>query len=138
MSKKIAPSNPDQVKTYLNTVNHPLKNVLMVLREVILSIDPEIQEQIKWNSVSMYYAGEMKEFDPKLYLRDIVVFNIHKNDQVLLVFPTGARIKDKTGILQGNFSDGRKTISIKSLEEFDKYKDSLQIVIKEWLNTTEK
>jgi len=66
-------------------LNHPLKNVVQALRKIVLSVDEEIAEQIKWNSPSFYYTGAMKPFDPKEYKRDIVVFNLHKNDCVLLV-----------------------------------------------------
>lgn len=37
--------------------------------------------------------------------RDIVVFNLHKKDQVLLIFPTGAKIKDQSGLLEGEFTE---------------------------------
>jgi hypothetical protein len=108
------------------------------LRKVILAADKEIDEQIKWNSLSFFYTGEMKPFDPKEYKRDIVVLNLHKKDLVLLVFPTGERIKDKTSLLEGKFTDGRKTAKFTDLSDIKKRKDDLQGVLRQWLQTVEK
>lgn len=66
-----------------------------MLREIILSTDAEISEQIKWNNPAFYYNGEMKVFNPKEHKRDIVVFNLHKN-RIMLVFPSGAKVTDQS------------------------------------------
>ena len=80
-------------------------------RQVILSADKEIGEQIKWNSPGFYYTGAMKEFNAKEYKRDIVVMNLHKG-RVLLIFPTGDKIEDKSGLLEGDFKGGRRMVTI--------------------------
>jgi len=126
------------VADYLNQLDHPLKNVVEALRKIMLATHNEIDEQIKWNSLSFYYTGEMKPFDPKEYKRDIVVFNVHKKDQVLLVFPTGARIPDKTGLLEGKFTDGRKIAKFTSLDEVKSKKDDLKSVVQQWVHTIDK
>ena len=58
----------------------------------------------------------MKEFDPKEYRRDIIVFNLHKN-RIMLVFPSGAKLQDKSGFLTGDFPDGRRIVIFKDLNE---------------------
>lgn len=126
------------VADYLNQLDHPLKSVVEELRTILLSADKEIDEQIKWNSLSFYYTGEMKPFDPKEYKRDIVVVNLHKKDLVLLVFPTGARIPDKTGLLEGKFTDGRKTATFTTLDEVKSREHDLKSVAKLWLQTVER
>jgi len=115
-----------------------MEEIIEELRKIILSTDKEISEQVKWNSPAFYYTGDMKPFDPKEYKRDIVVFNLRKPEYVLLVFPTGARIKDDSGLLEGKYPDGRKTIKFASVEEVKKRKKDLQAVIKYWLATVEK
>jgi len=138
MAKKPKLSDEEQVLAYFEVLNHPLKNVVQALRKVVLSTDEEIAEQIKWNSPSFYYAGEMKPFDPKEYKRDIVVFNLHKNDCVLLVFPTGATINDTSGFLEGKFTDARKIAKFRTLEEVNSKEVALKKVIKTWLNQIDK
>ncbi len=61
-----------------------------------------------------------------------------KPDYVLLVFPTGATIPDSTGLLEGNFPDGRKVIKVASPEEVKKKEKDLQAVIAEWLKIAKK
>lgn len=119
---------------YLKNLEHPLKKVLQALRKVVMATDREIGEQVKWNSLSFYFTGEMKPFDPKEYKRDILVCNLHKKDHILLVFPTGASISDKTGLLEGNFPDTRKVAKISSLDEVKKKEKHLQQVLKTWLS----
>lgn len=63
-----------------------------------------------------------------------MVFNLHKKDFVLLVFPAGAIVDDKTGLLEGEFTDGRKTTKFSSLNEVKNKEKDLQTVIKEWLD----
>lgn len=120
------------------TESHPLSIVIETLRQLILSTDKEIGEQIKWNSPAFYYTGDMKPFNPKEYKRDIVVFNLHKKDFVLLVFPTGATINDITGLLEGNYKDGRKIIKFATIEAVEQKTEDLQWIIREWLKNVEK
>ncbi len=138
MTKKIKPTDEEQVLDYWLKLDHPLKPVVEALRKIILASHSEIGEQIKWNSPSFYYKGEMKPFDPKEYKRDIVVFNLHKKDRVLLVFPTGAKINDRTGLLEGKFPDGRKTTTFSSLDEVKSRENDLRAVILEWIRLADK
>jgi uncharacterized protein YdeI (YjbR/CyaY-like superfamily) len=128
----------ESVEKYLNLLEHPLKKVVEALREIVLETDKEIGEQIKWNSLAFYYTGKMKPFDPREYKRDIVVFNLGKKDFVLLVFPTGVIINDKTGILEGKFKDTRKIVKFTSLDEVKSKKKDLQDVIKDWLKLVDR
>ena len=138
MTKTIKPSPEKQVIEYFKKLEHPLANVVQALRKTVLSADNEIGEQIKWNSPSFYYTGEMKAFDPKEYKRDIVVFNLHKKEYVLLVFPTGAIVEDTSGLLEGKFPDGRKTAKFSTLNEVKTKENDLKDVIKKWLNKVDK
>lgn len=106
------------------------------LRNCVLTIDPEIHEQIKWNSPSFFYAGEMKDFDPKEYKRDLLVLNLHRG-KFLLVFPTGAKVDDS--ILKGkNYPDGRKIVTIEDLGGLKKIETSVKAGILDWLSRIEK
>lgn len=126
-------NNPIAVTEYIAGLNPSFGELIQAIREIILATDNRIGEQIKWNSPSFFYIGEMEAFDPKEYKRDLVVINVRK-EQALLVFPTGANIKDTSGILEGNYSDGRRMITIKSFEELHTKTDSLKTVIQLWLN----
>src|SRR5579863_6424152 len=99
-AKSTKPSEPDKVDAYIKKLKHPLVAVVKALRRIILSVDGEIGDEIKWNAPTFFYAGEMGPFNPKEYKRYIVVFNLYKKDCIRLVFPSGSRVKDKSGLLE--------------------------------------
>ncbi|MEO8404445.1 MAG: DUF1801 domain-containing protein [Chitinophagaceae bacterium] len=130
-------SDTDLVTAHIKKHAAPLGKLVEAIRQIILSTDKEIGEQIKWNSPAFYYTGEMKPFDPKEYKRDIIVMNLHKG-YPLLIFPTGATIKDTTGILEGDFKDGRRMVTIKDMNDVKAKEKALKTVIKHWLKLVDK
>jgi len=131
-------SDSDQVTQYITTSTHPLADVMQALRNVILSTDAGISEQIKWNSPAFYYNGAMADFDAKEYKRDIVVFNLRKTNQILLIFPTGATIIDTSGLLEGKYSDGRRIVTVTDMDDLASKKENLQNVLRQWLAQVKK
>lgn len=134
-----APKLPDaeQVTAHIQKLDPAVREIVEALRRIILATDKQIGEQIKWNNPSFYYTGEMKPFDPKEYKRDIVVFNLHKG-RIMLVFPSGAKVKDTSGLLEGDYNDGRRIAILKDMEDVIAKKKALQHVIKEWLKLVDK
>jgi hypothetical protein len=131
-------SDADQVKEYLSKLDHPLSPVVQALRKIVLETNEEIGEQIKWNSLSFFYKGEMKPFDPKEYKRDILVLNLHKKEFVLLVFPTGATINDTSGFLEGDYADGRRLAKVFDLQDVNEKSEMLKSVVENWLKLVDK
>ena len=132
------PTPTEQVTSHIAKMGTETAQTMQAIREAILETDNEIGEHIKWNSPAFYYTGEMKEFDAKEYKRDLVVYNLRKNGDVMLVFPTGATINDTTGILEGNYTDGRRMVTIKNKADLEGKKQALQTVIKQWLSLIDK
>ena len=137
MAKSTKLTDQDQVTEHINKLDPEIRKVIELIRQIILSTDKEIGERIKWNNPSFYYTGEMQPFDPKEYKREMVVFNLFKN-RIMLVFPSGAKINDTTGLLEGDFKDGRRLIVFKDMEDVISKKEALQSVIKVWLSLVEK
>lgn len=138
MAKAPKKSDQEQVSELIEKMDQPWKETVEFLRRTILDISFEISEQVKWNSPSFYYNGEMQPFDPKEYKRDLVVLNLHRNNHILMVFPTGAKITDSTGVLEGSYTDGRRMVKITSLEEAKTKAPHLETIIKAWLELVEK
>ena len=132
------PSEPGKVDAYMQGLTHPLASVVEALRKIILSTDREIGEEIKWNAPTFFYAGEMKPSNPKEYKRYLVVFNLYRKDCIRLVFPTGARVNDKSGFLEGDYADGRRLALFQNMEDVMSRKTPLQSIIRKWLETLEK
>lgn len=137
MAKSKDIHDPQTVSAFISKLEPALAGLIEDIRQIVLSADREIGEQIKWNSPSFFYTGEMKSFNPKEYKRDILVLNIRKG-YALLVFPTGAVIKDTTGLLEGVYADGRRMITFKTLEQIKERAKDLQRVIRLWLQQVDK
>jgi hypothetical protein len=136
MAKQLPQSNAELVTGYIQNLDAPVAGIVEAIRQIILSTDPEIGEEIKWNAPSFLYTGEMKPFNPKEYKRHIIVMNLHK--RILLVFPSGAKVNDTSGLLEGDYADGRRLIYIKSMDDLKSKEAGIRKVIKDWLALVEK
>ncbi|MEP7372094.1 MAG: DUF1801 domain-containing protein [Chitinophagaceae bacterium] len=134
-SKKL--SDEEQVTSHIAKLDPELGKIIEALRKIILNTDKEVGERIKWNNPGFYYTGEIKPFDPKEYKREIVVFNLYKG-RIMLVFPSGAKVKDTSGLLEGDYKDGRRIIIFKDMKDVKTKEKALQKVIKEWLKLVDK
>lgn len=137
-TKPIVLADSAGVAAYMQKLDHPLKDVLEALRKVILSVDSEIGEQIKWNAPSFLYIGEMKPFNPKEYKRYLIVSNVYQKDCIRLVFPSGAKINDTTGLLTGDYADGRRLAFFYNMEEVVAKEEALRNAVKTWLTLLDK
>lgn len=132
------PSEPEEVDAYMQGLKHPLADVVEALRRIILSTDREIGEEVKWNAPTFLYTGEMKPCNPKEYKRYLVVFNLYRKDYIRLVFPSGARVSDNSGFLEGDYADGRRLALFFNMGDVRSKQASLQAVIRKWLKTVNK
>ena len=130
-------SDKEQVTEHIKKLEPALAEIIETLRQIILSTDPEIAERIKWNNPSFYYSGEMKEFDPKEYKRDLIVMNLFKG-RIMLVFPSGAKVDDKSGFLEGDYKDGRRILVFKDLNHVKEKQEELQNIIRNWLKLVDR
>ena len=132
MAKSVKLTDSEEVTQHIQKLDVTIRDTIETLRQIVLSTDKEISERIKWNNPSFYYSGEMKPFDPKEYKREIIVFNLFKN-RIMLVFPSGAKINDSSGLLTGNYADGRRIVVFKDIDDVRAKEANLRHVIKEWL-----
>ncbi len=130
-------TDSEQVTAHIKKLEPVLQKTIETIRQSILSVDKEIAERIKWNNPSFYYCGEMKEFAPKEYKRDMIVMNIFKG-RIMLVFPSGAKVNDSAGLLEGDYKDGRRIMIFKDLGDFKTKEKQLKKIIKDWLKLIDK
>ena len=131
-------SETDKVNAYMQNLQHPLVDVVKALRQIILSTDKEIGEEVKWNAPAFFYTGVMKPFNPKEYKRYMVVFNLFKKDCIRLVFLSGAKVNDPTGLLEGDYTDGRRLSIFYSMDDVKLKEKAMKKVIKNWLKILDK
>ena len=124
-------SESQKVNEFMENLKYPLIDLTQYLRNFILGIDNKIGEGIYWNAPTFYYTGEMKLFNPKEYKRYIVGFNFYKQDEIRLVFLKGADAIDPTGLLQGDYKDGRRIASFTSLNDLKTKENALKNIIEQ-------
>ena len=136
MAKAPKVTGTEAVSAYIAQLDDTVGPVVEKLRQIILSTDPEIAEEIKWNAPSFYYTGEMKPFNPKEYKQYIIVMNLHK--RILMVFPSGAKIDNANGLLSGDYADGRRLLQVTGMDEVLQKEQALRGAIKDWISKVEK
>lgn len=127
-------SEPEKVDEFMQHLTYPLKEVLQYLREFILQTDPKIGEGIFYNAPVFFYTGTMKPFNPKDYKRYIVGSNLYRKDTLRIIFLRGASVKDPTNILEGDYKDGRRLLSFKSIDDVKGKEEALRNIIKELID----
>lgn len=137
MAKSEKLTDAQQVTAHIEKLDPEIGEIIQNLREIILNTDKDIGERIKWNNPSFYYTGAMQPFDPKEYKRDIIVLNLFKN-RIMMVFPSGAKVNDKSGLLEGDYKDGRRTAVFKDLADVKLKAEALRSVLKTWLTLIDK
>jgi uncharacterized protein YdhG (YjbR/CyaY superfamily) len=85
-----------QVDEFMNTLEHPLKVEVNMLREIIKSVNKDITEQIKWKAPSFSYQGQY-----------LVTFNLRPMEHIHLVFHNPLISKVQSPLLEGNYKDRR-------------------------------
>lgn len=130
------PTGTQEVLRFLHNSQHPLKTVMTLLRDLILSSQKGITEHIKWNGPSFCYAGD-----------DRITFNLHREDHILVVFHCGSKAKgketrgapplfeDSTGLLEW-LSDQRAVSRFCREEEVTTNKNKIKKLVKDWLKAT--
>jgi hypothetical protein len=75
--KSIKPTDSEQVTAYIQNLEPNFATTIQALRDIILSTDADIAEEIKWNAPTFFYAGEMLPSPPKEHKKYIIVTNFH-------------------------------------------------------------
>lgn len=119
------------VTIFINTLNHPLTKEINLLREIILSCDKGLSENIKWNGPNYVFAGE-----------DRVTMKINPPKNIQLILHRGAKkleqpkdklIQDDSGLLLWKEND-RAIITFKTASEIQANTTALKKIIKAWIN----
>ena len=133
MAKTSPVSDAASVDAHIARLPKNQVTLVQAIRKVILSSSKQIGEHIKWNAPAFFYLGEIENFDAKKYDRDIIVMNLRQKDHVLLIFPTGERVKDISPILEGDYIDGRRMVKVLDASDLKAKEMDLKKVITAWV-----
>lgn len=121
-----------EVEQYLAELEHPLKDGVLRLREVILSSDLPITEHVKWNAPSFCLDGE-----------DRVTFRLRPRDQLQLILHRGAAVRADTADFRFEDPDGlltwlapdRAVITFADLEHVAELDEAVGALVERWVQS---
>lgn len=133
MSKQKSNLN-NEVSLFLDELNHPFRSEIDYLRNCILSAQPVLNENIKWNGPN-YSIGE----------EDRVTMRVQPlKKQAQLIFHRGAKkqVQPESKLLSTNSKllvwkeNDRAVVTFKSMLEIENSKDELTQIVKDWIKAT--
>lgn len=122
-----------EVTAFLDSLEHPLRDEIESLREIIMNTKYELTEGIKWNGPNYSINGE-----------DRITIKINPPKQLQVIFHRGAKVKEppeerlldnKYDILIWKEND-RAIASFKNLGEIQKNSQMMREIAEKWIETT--
>ncbi len=116
---KPAANQAQQVNEFMDTLDHPFKTEVQMVREIIKNVNKDITEQIKWNAPSFSYNGE-----------SLVTFNLWEKERIHLVFHNPMISQVKSKLLEGDY-EHRRMAYFEDKQDLDAKKATLEKVLKD-------
>lgn len=110
-------ANPD-VDAWFAEKQPPLAEEMLRVREIVLGVDPRIEETIKWSTPTFMYKGNIASFNPAKKL-------------ISLLFHRGAEIPGNHSRLDGE-GDTARVMRFSNLAEVEAGRTDLEAVIRAW------
>lgn len=111
--------NPE-VEAWLESYDNPQKDLLLAVRDLMLSADDRVTEVIKWQAPTFVYKGNIASFYPKT------------KSHVALMFHTGAALPDPTGLLEGEGATSR-VARFADADDLAEKAEALQEIVRRWV-----
>ena len=123
----------EEVTNFLDEQNHPLRDEIEQLREIVINAKEGLTENIKWNGPNYCFNEQ-----------DRITMRIHPPKQIQLIFHRGAKKQEqpKDRIIQSNSKillwkeNDRAIISFKNMSEIKNGKTDLISIVNEWIINT--
>jgi hypothetical protein len=124
INQALTPLHNDRsaVEAYFREIDHPFKAEMEAVRAIILGVSDKISERIKWNAPSFFYKEDLGAFNPRAT----------EYAHLILLFPGGAGMDDKSTLLEGNHKD-RREAKFHSLDDVKAKKRALEKLVKNWI-----
>lgn len=121
------------VNVFLDELNHPFREEIDYLRNIILGAGVELHENIKWNGPNYTFNNE-----------DRITMSIQSPNQIHIVFHCGAKVqvqpKNKlisfeSGLLEWKTND-RAIVTFKNLQDIENKQETFKNIIVNWVNAS--
>jgi hypothetical protein len=113
-------NNSPKVDAFFARLQHPLKDEMQAVRDIIRGASAKIEEDVKWGGPSFDCKEPFATFNPRL------------TDCVAVIFHGGERLTDDSGLLEPG-PKGRAYAKFRSMAEVNKHKSTLTKLTKQWV-----
>jgi uncharacterized protein YdhG (YjbR/CyaY superfamily) len=96
-----------------------MKDVVLRIRDIVLQVDPRIEECIKWQAPTFVFQGNLASFFPK------------SKQHASLMFHLGAHIPGEHPRLEGG-GDTSRVMKIGSVADADAARPDLERIVRAW------
>jgi hypothetical protein len=110
-----------EVDAWFDETDHPLKDVMLQVRRVILGVDGRVAECIKWKSPTFTFNGNIASIDPRV------------KRFVNLMFHQGALLPGEHSGLEGGAGTVRY-MHFADLEAVDRKRADLESAVRAWID----
>ena len=120
----------EEVAHFMAALDHPFKAEIEQIRQIILTANKDLTENIKWNAPNFCLSGE-----------DRITMRIYPPKQIQLIFHRGAKVLempkeslifDNSGILQWKTND-RAVATFLNGADIEAKSEALVLIINAWL-----
>jgi hypothetical protein len=116
--------NPE-VSAWLAELEHPLRDVILAVRAVMLEADERMAETIKWKSPTFMYRGNMASIDPRA------------KKHVAVLFHRGAEIPGDHPLLRGEGKLARYA-RFPDLASVGRERADLAAIVRDWCDSRDR
>jgi hypothetical protein len=117
----------------LDAHKHPLRKEIDALRAIILSVDPSIEEGVKWNTASFRTSDWFATLNgPKHVKEPMIILHAGAKAKGIVVKD---RIPDPEGLIKWLGND-RAQIVFKDAADIKAKEKALQAIVKTWIQLT--
>lgn len=120
----VSKNSSPEVDEWFANLNHPLKDAMLRVRQVILEADERIEESIKWSAPTFAYEGNLASFQPRA------------TKFVSLMFHRGSEIPGNHPLLEGDAALVR-IMRFSDLDDAENKQKHLEAIVRDWCDWKE-
>jgi hypothetical protein len=128
-TKHDAPA-PESVEAFLAALDHPFKQEILALRQIILDAGSSIAESIKWNAPSFRTTEHFATMH--LRAKDGVQIILHLGAKTRDTTTAGVAIADPEALLEWLAKD-RASAKFRDLKDIDAKRSAFANIIRQWI-----
>ena len=108
-----------EVDAWFESFEHPLKDAMLLVRDIILEADGRMTEVVKWSTPTFVFNGNLASLQPR------------SKRFVSLMFHHGATIPGDHPLLEGDAAQVR-VMRFADIEEVGARRNGLEAVVRAW------